>query len=123
MVSNHKNGNPNVSNNLKIFINNFSSRFPFDWKNLFGYTLAVAIQFHMMSIQLQYIEAFLTLGGAGLVFAFTIVEDIKIRLIEFNKIAKFKKSLLSNIMEQLANVILYHRNLKELSSSRNIHFN
>lgn len=100
---------------IKCFIN-YTWRFPFDWKNPCGYLIAVAIQLHLESIQLQYIEAFLTLGGAGLLFAFTIVKDIKNNLNEFNEVAKKRKSQLPEIMVQLANVICYHRDLKELSS-------
>lgn len=79
--------------------------------------MAVALQMHMASILISYIECFLTLGFAGLLFAFTVVDDIKGDLNRFNEIAKHKRSQ-PNCMEKLTKLIRFHINLKELRFHR-----
>ena len=77
----------------------------------------IVIELQMVSISLHYINTFLTLGFTGLIFAFSIVKDIKNELNHFNGIAKIKKSS-SHCMEKLTKLIRLHANLKELSLSR-----
>lgn len=67
----------------------------------------------MTLLQLRYTQCFLTLGLAGLLFAFSIVKDIKNNLNEFNKMAKTRRSQSSNAMEQLVKLIGYDINLRE----------
>lgn len=98
-------------------------RFPFDSKNPIGYLIAVSVQAQVILVQLRHIQCFLTLGFAGLLFAFSIVEDIKDNLNEFNKMAKTRRSQSSKTMEQLTKIICYHINLRELSSLGCINFN
>lgn len=72
----------------------------------------------MALIIIRYIECFLTLGFAGLLFEFSFVKDIKSDLKQFNKIAKNKKSKSPIIEEQLVKLINFDVNLRELSLSR-----
>lgn len=93
-------------------------RLPFDWKNPIGYLMAVALQIQIASVLIQYIETFLTLGFAGLLFIFSLVKDLINDLKRFNKTAKSKKSQLPTVKELLANLICYDINLTELSSTK-----
>lgn len=93
------------------------NRFPFDWKNPVGYLVAVAVQLHMTLIIVRYIECFLIFGLAGVLFGFSIANDIKNNLKQFNKIAKSKKSILPNIMEQLVALIHFDVDLRQLSQT------
>lgn len=107
-------------NSFEHTINNilftfFWIRLPFDWENPIGYFVAVALQFHMALVIIRYIECFFTLGLAGLIFAFTLIKDIKTNLKQFNKIAKNKRSKLQNIVEELVKLIRFDINLRELS--------
>lgn len=94
----------------------FTQRFPFDWKNPIGYSVAVAQQLHIVLLSLQYINTFFCLEFGGLLFTFSLVKDIKGDLHRFNRVAKNKKSQ-SKIacMKQLAQLIRFHADIKELS--------
>lgn len=99
------------------YILKFTQRLPLEWKNPFGYVIAIAVQFEITLIILRYIECFLTLGLAGLLLAFYTIKDIKNDLNLFNGIAKAKKSQ-SRSYKKLGKWIYFHINLRELSSSQ-----
>lgn len=71
---------------------NIPQRLPFNWKNPIGYSIAVVVQLHMVSLCLRYIDCVMILGFAALLFAFTFVKDIKGDLERFNRLAKIKKT-------------------------------
>lgn len=77
--------------------------------------MAVALQFLMFFVPLRYIQCFLSLGFAGCLFAFSIVEDFKNDLNRFNEMAKSKQPT-SQIKRQLNELGIHYRNLKKLSS-------
>lgn len=79
--------------------------------------MAVVLLTHMALIIIRYIECFLTLGFAGLLFEFSFVKDIKSDLKQFNKIAKNKKSKSPIIEEQLVKLINFDVDLRQLSLS------
>lgn len=97
-----------------------SHRTPFDYKNPIGYSIAVALQLRFAVIPLRYIQCFLTLGFAGLLFSFSIVKDLNHSLKLFNRMASKKaktKQNQSELMDALFELIRF-TNLRELSSSK-----
>ena len=100
--------------------NTHTLRLPFDWKNPIGYSVAVAIEFHLAAAMVHYVECFLVFGFAALLYIFSVVKDIQNDLNQFNETAKLKK-LQSDCLEQLNGFIRAHAKIKELSS-KNLSF-
>ena len=75
--------------------------------------MAVGLQLSLAFLPLRYIECFLTLGLAGLLFSFSIVKDVNYSLKLFNKMAKTKQSR-PELMDSLFELIRF-TNLRELS--------
>lgn len=98
---------------ILLFVN-YIQRFPFDWKTPIGYLIAVALEIQMTIALLRYIECFVVLGFAGLLFAFSAIKDIKSDWNRFDKIAR-NKTTQCRSKKQLSKTICFHINLRELS--------
>lgn len=77
--------------------------------------MAVAVQFHMSLMLVDYIDCFFNLGLAGILFGFSFINDLKGDLKQFNEIAKNKNSQLSKTVERLVEFIHFDVDLRQLS--------
>lgn len=80
----------------------FFRRFPFDWKNPTGYSLAVLIEFTLTTYMSIFVGSLITIGIASFLFEAAIIEDIKMHLNSVDESSKshedrsetFKNSLM-----------------------------
>lgn len=77
-----------IQNTFK-FNNNF--RLPFDWKNLMGYTCAVAVQYMVGVCMFSIIANLLSLGFGAFLYAVRATTDITANLELINKTIKAKR--------------------------------
>lgn len=54
-----------------------ANRFPFDWKNPYGYALAVTLQIKIASIPVRFIACFLSLASGCFLFSLSLARDLK----------------------------------------------
>lgn len=72
------------------------------------------IQSAFAALPLCYIECFITLGLAGLLFSFSIVKDVGYSFKSFNKMVKTKHTQ-SELLESMFDIIRFI-NLRQLST-------
>lgn len=68
------------------------TRLPFDWKNVIGYLIAVAIQVAMLLIVYGDIACIWTFVVSAFLFALTAARDLNLELTEINKNTKTKRT-------------------------------
>lgn len=98
-------------------LNSKSNRFPFDWKNPFGYGIAVLLQLKMVSLPLRYIASNLTLAFTGFLFALSIAKDIKVTAHSMSERAKastLSEKTMSTLYKQFCDLIRF-TSMKPLS--------
>lgn len=91
-------------------------RLPFDWTNSIEYPIAVALQVIFALEPFRYVECFLTYGFAGLLLAFSIVEDIKIDLNRFNAFTTSKHRA-THATKKLSKLIQFDIDLRVYAKS------
>lgn len=93
-------------------------RIPFNWRNPYGYFIAVVFQTIGISYVCHYLACFMSFTLGAYLYAATInrymIDDLK----SMNGIAKLKKSN-SGILNQLFNFIRAHSECKQLSKYSN----
>lgn len=96
-------------------------RFPFNWRNPFGYLIAASIQCIEVLNSLTFVACMISLGVGAFLFAVAGAKAATIILKEINENAKSKnKNKLENrqrILKQLAAYIQFHWSLKKFSSN------
>lgn len=92
-----------IEDRLKTF---FPNRFPFDWRNIFGYTFAILIQFKMAAMPLRFIDCFGSFGLTAFLFSTTVAEDWKNDIQSINENVQNKLSR-EHIHEQLIDLIRF----------------
>lgn len=97
-------------------------RFPFDWRNLFGYLLVIFIQFALTFNLLHYVACAISIALGLFLFTISCVRCMEKDLKSINKMAKkFKKSkkdekLQSDMLELLLMFICAHTEIQQLSA-------
>lgn len=75
-----------VANTLKIQkISRKRSRLPFDWRNPFGYLIAIAIQLQMMAFALRHVAYMFSLGIGFYAFAWSLIDESKSEITSLNE--------------------------------------
>lgn len=88
-------------------------RFPFDWKNPLGYSIAIAVQYITAAYGLLFLASLVIFGMVTFFFANALIKDINGLLQTINKNAKVKKNR-DRILKQLLEFIQYHSDVKQL---------
>lgn len=96
------------------FSKHFTKRFPYDWKNPFGYLVTVVAQFLLLIYPCQYLGCFTVLAFGAFMFSVAFVKILKNELRSVNKMATRKK-LRKRMYKQLSHFIWSHSNAKQLS--------
>lgn len=111
------------NNSLKIFciyychlflFKHITMRFPYDWKNPIGYSVAVSTQYLLAFYPSQFIGCFMNLAFGSFMFAKIFVIILKNELHAINKMAIHKKSR-KNMREKISKIIRGHAHSKQLS--------
>lgn len=90
------------------------NRFPFPWKNPYGFFIAVAIQYIMLTGVLMMASCVLTLSTGFFSLVLTMAKVIKQSLRSINRNSKKKKNRTA-ISNQITRFIRYHSMVKQLS--------
>lgn len=99
---------------FSIILNTFITiRFPFNWKNPTGYSIAVAAQFLCANIALQYLGFILVLSFIGFMFSISMVKDLNGELRSINKMARHKRTQ-RKVYKKLSEFIRMHADGKQL---------
>lgn len=89
-------------------------RFPFGWKNPYGYFIATAFQTILIIRLLHYIACIASLALASFLFAFAFTKDLNKNLHSFNEAVKAKQSE-ADIFKEFTELISIHSRLRQLS--------
>lgn len=90
-------------------------RVPFDWKNPFGYLIAIAIQIGMMIQPARYIVCMLGIGFASYLFEIELIEKSISSLRTLNYNLKHGRQSNVQIFEFLCKWIRFNSDGKQLS--------
>ena len=99
--------------NLTNF-NNFE-RYPFDWKNPFGYFIAFMFQYLVETCALMVIAAIITFGIGSFLLQIAALAEARENLKNFNELAKFKENRLETL-SRLGDFTQFHNRLMQLST-------
>lgn len=79
------------------------ARFPFDWNNPIGYSIAVGLQMWIVSFSLRFVAPFTSYAMVAFIFACSICKDLRddIRAISERAIAKETQSAVEKCHETL----------------------
>lgn len=100
--------------NGQIWRNDFDlkrCRFPFGWKNPFGYLIALTLQYITLMYVFQFIALLVSLGVGVFLLTITMIKDLKRTVRALNK---FNRNELL-FMKQLYDFIQFHSIAKQLS--------
>lgn len=111
-VQEHALCNKNTTS-IGIIKYNFHLRFPFDWKNPFGYVVAVLIEFIITTYICLIMGILMSLAIEAILLLLTLAKHIQNLLHKFNKSAKSE----SAAYKHLTNYVDFHSVLKQLSKS------
>lgn len=100
-----------------LYVTHWLWRYPFDWKNPFGFLICAALQYRMILHTLRLVASVLSLALGTFLFAISSVKDLKCELVSINEMAKRKKTRLG-VARKLYNFLEIHSDLKRLSKSR-----
>lgn len=93
-------------------------RFPFDWKNPFGYSIATITEFWGIAYALKLTAILHSIGLGMFLISIAEIKDIKNQLRQINKWAKAEENPI-RILTKLTELIQYHSDVKELSIEKN----
>lgn len=82
------------------------NRFPFDWKNPIGYSVAVMLCVRITAIPFCYIRTFLTLGAGSFLISLTVAADNQCDLDSINESIKAEQPR-EIILEQITEFIRF----------------
>lgn len=102
---------------IDIFSFEFIQRFPFDWKNPFGYFVAIELLYLISSSALFIVGCVLAIGVGNLLFAIAMSKSLKVTLYSINQKA-YDKSDRKCFVEQLIELIEFHSIVKQLSEKK-----
>lgn len=97
-----------------ILLTQNKKSYPFDWKNPYGYSIAVILQFTVALLLLHYLACFISIAFVSYFIATTLNGFMKDDLQSINKMAKRKTSK-SDIFEPFSRFVRSHAEIKELS--------
>lgn len=100
-----------------FYVTRWLLRYPFDWKNPFGFLICAALQYRMILHSLRLLACVLSLALGAFLFAISMVKELKSELITINEMAKRKKTR-PGVAKKLYNFLEVHTDLKRLSKSR-----
>ena len=92
-------------------------RYPFDWKNPIGYSIAIALTLYLMLKIVDHVRFLLSFSIAATVFIITIVKDLICKLNEVNENLKAKQNR-CQIIEKIIEPIRFMFRLKKYESNR-----
>lgn len=93
-------------------------RFPFDWQNPFGFAMAIAIQYAMISYGLTIGGCVLVLAISAFFYGIAVSKCIKISLFTIQRSAQTKIDQ-SILLQQMIELFEMHSSAKQLSTNRN----
>lgn len=89
-------------------------RFPFDWKNPWGFLLTAIITYTLAQFALTY-AAHLIAHGIGMnLFIVALIEDVKLSLFELNDGIKSGSMNRLQIHQKISDYIQFHCDAKQL---------
>lgn len=86
-------------------------RYPFDWRNPFGYSIAFTLQYITLAYVFQFIALIASMGIGVFLLTISMVKDLKYTAKALNKFNKNK----SLSLEQFYEFIQYYSIVKQLS--------
>lgn len=89
-------------------------RLPYDWKNPYGYMVAVVAQLLWASFAFTYIGCVLALSFGCFMFSLAMIKILKNDLHSIDKMARDKNSR-SDMYKKLCEFLETHANTKQLS--------
>lgn len=75
---------------FNVLLKSNIERFPFDWKNPIGYSVAINLQLVMFSFPLSFIAYTLGLSFGAFIFGLAFVKDVKYTIKSLEKFVKTK---------------------------------
>lgn len=94
-----------------------TKRYPFDWENPIGYSIAVVLQCLALFYLLHYFTCFISIALGAYIITNLVGEFMKNDLKSFNKMAKHKKAK-SDLFKSLSQFIPSNAEFKQLSCWR-----
>ena len=98
----------------KIKFNNFE-RFPFDWKNPFGYFIAVIFEYLIGTYVFMVVAAVVTFGIGTFILAIATLGEVRDDLKKINDLAKFEENRLETL-NRLGDFTQFHCHMMQLST-------
>ena len=93
----------------------FTIRFPFDWKNPFGYFIAISFQAIIIGNSIRFMACAVSLPYGGFLYTFSINQDMKNDLRAINGMTNTKESQTADILKKFSEFICTHSDSKQLS--------
>ena len=91
-------------------------RLPFDWRNPFGFLVAIAIQYVMLSYTLIVAAVMMTLAIGAYLFGMAASKCIKGSLFNISRNIKARRSR-KHVMKQVIEFVEFHSTVKQLSET------
>lgn len=95
----------------------FFQRFPFDWRSPFGFLVAIAIQYVMVTYFLVIAAPILIMVIASYLYCIAVSKIVKRGLLHINRNAQAKEIDQSTLLEQIIESLKMYSCMKQLSAT------